>query len=53
MLSVRFEDPYDHINYMYNTHEDTYIIVAQEHNTEDAKFEIEELFEETNENIMA
>ena len=28
--SFRFDDPYEHIHHMENTHEDTYLIDAQE-----------------------
>ena len=37
MNSVRFEDPYDHINPMDNTHDYTHLIDTQEHNIEDGE----------------
>ena len=39
--SVRFEDPYNHINPMENIHEDTHLIDTQEQNTEDVEVEQE------------
>ena len=46
MISVRFEDPYDHINPMENTHEDIHLIDTQEKNIEYDEYKQEELFEE-------
>ena len=37
---------------MENTHEDTYLIDTQEQKREDAEYEQEELFEDTNENTI-
>ena len=42
---VRFSDPYDHINPMDNTHDETHILDTQEQNREDGEGEQEELFE--------
>ena len=39
---VRFEDPYDHINPMKNTHEDTHTIDTREKNIEDADADSEQ-----------
>ena len=37
--SVRFEDPYDHINLMDNTHEETHPIYTQKKTREDYDYE--------------
>ena len=52
MNSVRFEDPYDHIGPMYNTHKGTHLIDTQEPDIDDAEVEIEELFEDKNYNFI-
>ena len=44
MNSVCFEDPYDHINPMDNTHEETNLIDTQRKDIEDSEVEEKELF---------
>ena len=50
--SVRFEDLYDHINPMDNTHEDTHLMDTKEQIIEYFQVEQEELFEDKNENTV-
>ena len=50
--SLQFQDPCDHINPMYNIHEDTDIIDTQEQDIEDSEVEQEELFEDANYNLI-
>ena len=50
MNSVYFEDQYDHINPMENTHDYTHLIDTKEQNKEDSEDEQEEWFEEKNGN---
>ena len=42
--SIRFEEPYENINYTENTHADTHLVDTQEKYIEDAEVEQEELF---------
>ena len=52
MKSVCFDDPYDHINHIENTHEDNNLIDTQEQDMEDTKIEKEQFYEDTNYNLI-
>ena len=50
---VRFEDPYNHINGMDNTHDDTHLIYTHmEQNIKYSEVEYENFFEDTNKNTI-
>ena len=52
MNSVRFEDPHDHINPIYNKHDETHIIDIKEQNRDFDEAEQEEVLEDTNKNTI-
>ena len=52
MNSVRFDEPYDHIYYMENTHEYTHPIDTQEQETKDNEFEQDEFYQRKNYDLI-
>ena len=50
--SILFDDPYDHNHHMEHTHENTHLIDTQEQDMENNDFEQDEVYEETNYDLI-
>ena len=52
MNSDRFDEPYEYMNHMENTHEDTYLIDAQEQDMKKNDAEQDKFYEDTNDELI-